>query len=146
MQQTKVIIIGAGLGGLTFAQGLKKADIPFHVYERDPTSDFRAQGYRIHISLEGGEALKNNLTPELFDLFERTCADMIFGRQLYNAVDGTALVERFFPERGGPGSQGGPGGPGGPGPQGGQGGPGGPGGPVNDGEKHYGPIQLIEQQ
>jgi len=92
----KVIIIGGGLGGLAFAQGLKKANIPFHVYERDSTSAFHAQSYRIRISPEGGEALKNNLTPELFDLFERTCGGFFPGITRINALDGKPLVEENF--------------------------------------------------
>ena len=96
----KVIIIGAGLGGLTLAQGLKKAGILFHVYERDPTADFRSQGYRIRIIPEGGEALKKNLSAEVFSLFERTCAEMIFGESLFNAVDGKVLEdEGILPKR-----------------------------------------------
>ena len=90
------MIIGGGLGGLALAQGLKKANIPFHLYERDPNSDFRAQGYRIRISPEGGEALKNNLTPELFDLFERTCGGFFPGIARINALDGKPLVEENF--------------------------------------------------
>jgi len=124
----KVIIIGAGLGGLTLAQGLKKAGIPFHVYERDPTSDFRAQGYRIRLNHNGGEALKNNLPPELFNLFERTCGGIFAGFARINALDGKPLVEENpFNGQKGPGGPGGFGGPKGPNGSGGPGGPGGPG-------------------
>ncbi|TFB07504.1 putative FAD-dependent monooxygenase [Trichoderma ghanense] len=42
-----VLIIGAGVVGLTLAHGLKKADIPFEIYERDETIDARGQGYAI---------------------------------------------------------------------------------------------------
>lgn len=64
-----VLIIGGGLGGLCLAQGLKKNGIPFTVFERDPTPNFRTQGYRLRINSSGYKALKANLTPEDFEVF-----------------------------------------------------------------------------
>jgi 2-polyprenyl-6-methoxyphenol hydroxylase-like FAD-dependent oxidoreductase len=57
----KVAIIGAGIGGLTLAQGLLKAGLDVAVYERDPSPRHRKQGYRIHISSVGEEALAATL-------------------------------------------------------------------------------------
>ncbi|KAJ5752997.1 hypothetical protein N7520_009914 [Penicillium odoratum] len=48
-----VLIIGAGLGGIT---------------------NLRTQGYRLKITEHGTNALKEALTPDLFTLFEQTCA------------------------------------------------------------------------
>jgi len=42
-----VIIIGAGVVGLTLAHGLANADIPFEIYERDDRIDARQQGWAI---------------------------------------------------------------------------------------------------
>ncbi|KAK5995464.1 FAD-dependent monooxygenase dbaB [Cladobotryum mycophilum] len=42
-----VIIIGAGVVGLTLAHGLKKANIPFQVFERDEHVESRNQGWAI---------------------------------------------------------------------------------------------------
>ncbi len=53
----RVAIVGAGIGGLALAQGLLKAGVEVRVYERDPSPMFRRQGYRIHISPVGEEAL-----------------------------------------------------------------------------------------
>jgi 2-polyprenyl-6-methoxyphenol hydroxylase-like FAD-dependent oxidoreductase len=68
-----VVIIGGGIGGLTLAQGLKRAGISAAVYERDRTLTDRLQGYRVHISPTGGLALHECLTPHLFQIFDRTC-------------------------------------------------------------------------
>lgn len=69
-----VVIIGAGLGGLCLAQGLKKHGISFAVYERDPADNGRTQGYRIRIDQTGQRALAACLPPELNLLFLQTCA------------------------------------------------------------------------
>ncbi|KAM0249539.1 hypothetical protein ACHAQJ_009006 [Trichoderma viride] len=42
-----VLIIGAGVVGLTLAHGLKKTNIPFEIYERDENIDARGQGWAI---------------------------------------------------------------------------------------------------
>ncbi|KAF7955968.1 hypothetical protein EAE96_004889 [Botrytis aclada] len=79
MSQPKILIAGAGLGGLCLAQGLKKAGIDFHVYERDQASDYRLQGYRIRIHSEGTDALQQCLPDDIYQLFEDTCAEMRLG-------------------------------------------------------------------
>jgi 2-polyprenyl-6-methoxyphenol hydroxylase-like FAD-dependent oxidoreductase len=68
-----VVIIGGGIGGLTLAQGLKKAGISVAVYERDHTPSSRLQGYRVHINPAGSLALHACLPPDLFAAFEQTC-------------------------------------------------------------------------
>lgn len=69
-----VLIIGAGLGGLCLAQALRKNNIPFELFEQDERRNFRSQGYRLRINHYGIDALEESLTPEVFDIFERTCA------------------------------------------------------------------------
>jgi salicylate hydroxylase len=49
-----ILIIGGGIGGLTLAQGLKRAGVSASVYERDRTLTDRLQGHRVHISPTGG--------------------------------------------------------------------------------------------
>ncbi|WP_432725942.1 FAD-dependent oxidoreductase [Variovorax sp. W6] len=72
-QQSHVSIIGAGLGGLCLAQGLRRAGISFDVYERDRAAASRSQGYRIRIDADGQEALSRCLPPELYELFRQSC-------------------------------------------------------------------------
>ena len=98
-----IIIIGAGICGLALAQGLRKAGISFTVFERDAASDFRLQGYRVTINHTGAQSLKRNLTPELWDLFERSCADSdpFKWPPLLNAVDGSIVKGDLFGGGGG---------------------------------------------
>jgi ribulose 1,5-bisphosphate synthetase/thiazole synthase len=42
-----VLIVGAGVGGLSLAQSLRKQDISFEIFERDPDADSRFQGWAI---------------------------------------------------------------------------------------------------
>ncbi|NRQ33645.1 FAD-dependent monooxygenase [Nonomuraea sp. NN258] len=67
-----VLIIGGGIGGLTLAQGLRKAGVSTAVYERDHAKDDRLQGYRIHISPKGCAALHECLPAELYERFVTT--------------------------------------------------------------------------
>jgi len=62
----KVAVVGAGVGGLCLAQGLRKAGLEVTVYERDQALDARGQGYRLH--LDAGPALRACLPPDLYDL------------------------------------------------------------------------------
>ncbi len=55
---SKVLIIGAGTGGLCLAPGLKQAGIDVSVFERDRTPTDRLQGYRLHISSSGAHAME----------------------------------------------------------------------------------------
>lgn len=67
-----VLVIGAGLGGLCLAQGLRKAGISCQVFERDSALDARRQGYRLHIDSRGDQALRDVLPPHLHELFLAT--------------------------------------------------------------------------
>lgn len=74
MSTSNVAIIGAGLGGLALAQGLKSRGISATVYEADPASDSRIQGYRIRIDAQGQQALARVLPPALYQLFRQTAS------------------------------------------------------------------------
>ncbi|MEU6479847.1 NAD(P)/FAD-dependent oxidoreductase [Streptomyces sp. NPDC047017] len=57
----RVSLVGAGLGGLCLAQGLRGAGIEVDVYERDPAITARFQGYRLVLEPVGFEALRGCL-------------------------------------------------------------------------------------
>ena len=67
-----ILIIGAGIGGLCLAQGLRKSGMRVTVFERDHSPRFRYQGYRIHINPFGSRALMDCLPHDLFELFVET--------------------------------------------------------------------------
>jgi flavin-dependent dehydrogenase len=70
----KVLIVGAGTGGLCLAHGLKRAGIDVRIFERDRTRRDGLQGYRVGISPAGSYALHECLPPDLYRLFVDTCA------------------------------------------------------------------------
>ncbi|MGO7610908.1 FAD-dependent oxidoreductase [Rhizobium ruizarguesonis] len=70
----KVLIIGAGTGGLALAHLLKQAGVCIAVYERDLAPNADTGGYRVGISPAGGRALKACIPGELYDLYVATCA------------------------------------------------------------------------
>jgi len=70
----RVIVVGAGTGGLCLAHGLKKAGFPVAVHERDRTRTDGLQGYRVGIDPDGSRALYECLPPDLYDTFFATRA------------------------------------------------------------------------
>ncbi len=52
-----ITIIGGGIGGLCLAQGLKKANLNFSIYERNDTAESWLEGYRIHVRPIGTRSL-----------------------------------------------------------------------------------------
>ncbi|WP_202801128.1 FAD-dependent oxidoreductase [Cupriavidus basilensis] len=77
-----ITIVGAGLGGLCLAQGLRQQGIAFDVYERDAALASRTQGYRIRIDHAGQQALKACLPAALFSVFQATGAMPVAGVNL----------------------------------------------------------------
>lgn len=49
LSRPHVLIIGGGITGLLLAQALKKSDLPFTVFERDPTLSHRGRGWGLTI-------------------------------------------------------------------------------------------------
>ena len=70
----RVAIVGAGLGGLCLAQGLRQHGLAVQVYEKDAAPAQRRQGYRLRIDHNGQAALARCLPPALYQRFRRGCA------------------------------------------------------------------------
>jgi 2-polyprenyl-6-methoxyphenol hydroxylase-like FAD-dependent oxidoreductase len=98
----RVLVIGAGLGGLCLAQGLRKAGVDVVVYERDAGLAIRTQGHRIHIDTRGEQALCQCLPPSLYELFLATRGQPSKGITMFRVVNGQLKegVTQSFPESG----------------------------------------------
>ena len=92
----RVLIIGAGISSLALAQGLRKHNIPFTVFERDVTFDARSQGYRVKVFADTVADLKYVLDDELWQEFEATCAESAMGESTINAVNGDMISSRAY--------------------------------------------------
>ncbi|MFI0421133.1 FAD-dependent oxidoreductase [Spongiactinospora sp. 9N601] len=93
----KVLIAGAGLGGLCLAQGLRRAGFEVVVFERDASPYARGQGHRVHIDDRGEDALRACLPEPLFELFMRTRGQASERFMLISAA-GERLAEVPVPE------------------------------------------------
>ena len=70
----RVLVIGAGTGGLALSHGLVRAGIDVRVFERDGLRTDGLHGYRVGIDPDGSRALHALLPPDLYDTFVATCA------------------------------------------------------------------------
>jgi salicylate hydroxylase len=69
----RVLIAGAGIGGLCLAHGLHRAGVDVEVFERAASPDAFAAGYRIHIDPDGDRALRSCLPPQQVADYEAAC-------------------------------------------------------------------------
>lgn len=90
----RILIIGAGVGGLALAQGFRKHGIDFAVFEKDFELDSRLQGYRLKIFGEFQARLRQLLTPEAWSAFDATCAITHLGETNLNATNGSIIASR----------------------------------------------------
>ena len=87
-------LIGAGIGGLALAQGLRRRHVDFAVFERDVLLDSRLQGSRIKIFGEIKKKLKGVLLDEAWSEFETTCAQTNLEETNLNAANAAVLACR----------------------------------------------------
>jgi 2-polyprenyl-6-methoxyphenol hydroxylase-like FAD-dependent oxidoreductase len=73
----RVIVVGAGLGGLCLARGLRRAGIEVAVHERDAGATARFQGWRIGLTPESVDTLRWALPERLHPLLEATSGGLM---------------------------------------------------------------------
>jgi 2-polyprenyl-6-methoxyphenol hydroxylase-like FAD-dependent oxidoreductase len=83
-----VLIAGGGLAGLATAQGLLKSGHTVEVFERDADLN-RKQGYYLHINNLGGEALRQVLPEDLFELY------LDSSRESYDRIESIVLSKQL---------------------------------------------------
>ncbi|RAO70445.1 uncharacterized protein BHQ10_006457 [Talaromyces amestolkiae] len=90
----RILIIGAGIGGLALAQSLKRANIPFTVFERDDRLDSRLQGYRLKIAGPMQARVRELLTDEAWAKFKDVLAASAEGEMTLSATSGSIIASR----------------------------------------------------
>ncbi|MBP2328332.1 2-polyprenyl-6-methoxyphenol hydroxylase-like FAD-dependent oxidoreductase [Kibdelosporangium banguiense] len=92
----RVLVVGAGLGGLTLAHGLRQAGIDVAVYEQDGVSG-RPQGVSLHFDDRGTAALRACLPPGHVAMAEATMGGPRDRTQSVSEVDGELAVVHSQP-------------------------------------------------
>jgi 2-polyprenyl-6-methoxyphenol hydroxylase-like FAD-dependent oxidoreductase len=87
----RVVVVGAGLGGLTLAHGLRRAGIDVVVYERDGALG-RPQGVSLHVDERGASALRACLPPAHAAMVEATTGGPREQTLALSEVDGELAV------------------------------------------------------
>ncbi|ADD42963.1 FAD-dependent oxidoreductase [Stackebrandtia nassauensis] len=98
----RVIVIGAGLGGLTLAHGLRQAGIDVAVYEQDEPQG-RPQGISLHFDDRAITALRACLPSGHVAMIEATLGGPRNATQVLSEVDGELAVTGTRPSDGSPG-------------------------------------------
>ena len=76
----RVVVVGAGIGGLALAQGLRAAGDEVHVFDRDPDPSATG-GYRLHLDAAACAALRRLLPRPLFEAVRASSAGPAAFRQ-----------------------------------------------------------------
>ncbi|TGJ83119.1 hypothetical protein E0Z10_g5649 [Xylaria hypoxylon] len=100
----KPILTLARVSSLLLGQALLRASIPFRIFEKDASIQFRAQGYRLRLSSAGLDAIESVLGPDGFQKFWDVCGktggvgfsaiDAITGEPLEDALPSYASTEK----------------------------------------------------
>jgi 2-polyprenyl-6-methoxyphenol hydroxylase-like FAD-dependent oxidoreductase len=89
-----ILIAGGGLASLLLGQALRRAAIPFAIYEKDASLSFRAQGYRLRLSSQGLDSIESVLSKDDFAKFWDECGKTGGGGQTsLDALTGAEPVQ-----------------------------------------------------
>ncbi|HEV7711492.1 MAG TPA: NAD(P)/FAD-dependent oxidoreductase [Asanoa sp.] len=95
----RVLIIGAGLGGLTVLHGLRTACVDAHIYERSARQGDQPASYGIHLNADGLRALHNNLPPENWERIDADGVPVPMVVRFHDPHRGViATIDKRFPE------------------------------------------------
>jgi len=97
-----VTIVGAGLGRLCLANGLRKTSVAVEVLEARERDDDTRQGYRININAVGHAALRSCLSDPTFAAYDRTLHRQL-DQGVYQYSPSLRLLARYDAP-GGPGA------------------------------------------
>ncbi|KAI1462702.1 hypothetical protein F4805DRAFT_408974 [Annulohypoxylon moriforme] len=92
--ESHIIIIGAGIGGLTLAQGLRRRGVSFTVYEQDAQLDSMLQGYPLIIPDHMVSRFHDTITEDAWTNFEATCVTRPKGEVSLNAITAQTTARR----------------------------------------------------
>ncbi|MFF5294181.1 FAD-dependent oxidoreductase [Paractinoplanes globisporus] len=95
----RVLIIGAGLGGLTLLHGLRRAGIDARVYERSADSGSQPASYGIHLDADGLHALHDSLPAENWKRIDAAGVPAPLIIRFHDPHRGVlATIDKRFPE------------------------------------------------
>lgn len=94
----RVVVVGAGIGGLTLAHGLRRAGLDVVVYEQH--GEARPQGVTVALAEMGSAALHACLPPEHVAMLEATAGGRRTRIVQLSEADGTFVVAGEVPDSG----------------------------------------------
>ena len=95
----RVLIIGAGLGGLTLLHGLRRAGLDARVYERSADQGAQPASYGIHLDADGLRALHDSLSVENWKRIDAAGVTAPLIIRFHDPHRGVlATIDKRFPE------------------------------------------------
>jgi 2-polyprenyl-6-methoxyphenol hydroxylase-like FAD-dependent oxidoreductase len=88
-----ILIAGAGIASLLLGQSLRRASIPFRIFEKDTSIKFRAQGYRLRLSSEGLDAIESVFGDDFHKFWDACGKTGGVGFTAIDAITGESLAD-----------------------------------------------------
>jgi 2-polyprenyl-6-methoxyphenol hydroxylase-like FAD-dependent oxidoreductase len=90
----RVVIVGAGLGGLCLAHGLRGAGVDVVILEREPSLGAHRQGYRLNLNHIGAAGLARCLPERLCAAYRATAHHQTKPAVTLRTIDGSVIQSR----------------------------------------------------